>query len=291
MTAAGLAQERSRSDEAEPERPGKVVEYHLKGSLGLRYLRYTPRCGGLGAPLVVAVHGLSGRPRGYAQHLAPMAERFGAVVVAPHFARPRFRDYQRLGREGHGQRADLALIDLAETVAKQIGACQKRFFLMGYSGGAQFVHRFALAHPERVAAAVASSAGWYTFPDSRWPYPLGIGSARRLPGVSFAPNRFLRVPILVTVGERDTHRDRVLRKTARVDSQQGQTRLERAERWVEAMSHVAEERGMTPTVTLRTLPELGHCFASSMTRGGLGPLAFDHFFRRLSSDEAAADLE
>jgi pimeloyl-ACP methyl ester carboxylesterase len=38
-------------------------------------------------------------------------------------------------------------------------------YLSGHSGGAQFVQRYALAHPERVAASVLSSAGWYTFPN------------------------------------------------------------------------------------------------------------------------------
>jgi predicted esterase len=54
----------------------------------------------------------------------------------------------------------------------------------GFSGGAQFAHRFAYAHPERTQAVAAHSAGWYDPPPS-W--------ARQ-------------VPFLVTVGLEDTQR-------------------------------------------------------------------------------------
>jgi len=37
----------------------------------------------------------------------------------------------------------------------------------GFSGGAQFAHRFAFAHPERVRAVAAHSAGSYDPPPAR----------------------------------------------------------------------------------------------------------------------------
>lgn len=291
MTSAKLKRAEWPSAGADVRRSGKIVEGHLSGDPGLGYFAFSPAGGSTRAPLLVAVHGLSDRPDAHIQHLRSLAERFGVVVLAPHFSRPAFRDYQRLGREGRGERADRALLGLVEAVGRSIGAEWKRFFLMGYSGGGQFVHRFVLAYPDRVAAAVASSAGWYTFPDHTRSYPLGIGSARRLPGVSFDPERFLRVPILVTVGERDVRRDRVLRKTTRVDLQQGRTRLERAQRWVDAMVRAAEERGLAPSVSLRTLPDIGHCFSASMSRGRLGALAFTHLFGCARPDPRVTEPE
>ena len=55
------------------------------------------------------------------------------------------------------------------------GAAAGPFYLFGFSGGAQFAHRYVLAHPDRVAAAGIGAAGWYTFPDSATPYPYGLG--------------------------------------------------------------------------------------------------------------------
>src|SRR5207249_8718522 len=73
-------------------------------------------------------------------------------------------------------RVDESLVALADQVM-----AQSRFHLapaidvVGFSRGAQSAHRFALRHPERVAALATLSAGTHTMPTSPEPYPLGIG--------------------------------------------------------------------------------------------------------------------
>ncbi len=198
--------------------------------------------------------------------------------MAPHFSRPRFRDYQRLGRGGRGARADQALERLVEEVARETHARAGRVFLFGYSGGGQFVHRYVMAHPQRVAAAVVGSAGWYTFPDAERRYPRGIRTRGDLAGVRFEPDAFLRVPLLVTVGERDVERDASLRQSEALDREQGRNRVERAERWVEAMREAARQQGLPPAVALRRLEGVGHSFEDNVERGALAKLAFEHFF-------------
>ena len=145
------------------------------------------------------------------------------------------------------------------------------------SGGAQFAHRYTLAHPHRVNRLVVVGSGWYTFPNPRARYPYGIRRSRELPGVRFDPEEFLRIPITVMVGEKDTETTN-LRATPRVNRQQGKTRLERARRWVEAMREAAEIRGLAPLVTLETIPDGSHDFENLMKSGGLGERTFARLF-------------
>src|SRR5262245_66598595 len=107
-----------------------------------------------------------------------MCEEHGVVMMAPVFRKDVHRDYQRLGRKGKGNRVDLLLNKLVSEVASLSGADATRIHLFGFSGGAQFVHRYTMVHPARVAAAVVTSSGWYTFPDARERYPYAIRPIR-----------------------------------------------------------------------------------------------------------------
>jgi hypothetical protein len=51
---------------------------------------------------------------------------------------------------------------------------REKFILYGHSGGAQFVCRFILFHPEVIDTAAASSAGTFTFPRYDKDYPWGL---------------------------------------------------------------------------------------------------------------------
>jgi pimeloyl-ACP methyl ester carboxylesterase len=259
-------------DLAPPTR-AEVVLRTLPGEPELPYYLYVPERGGQNAPLLVTVHGISRNAKAHAHAFGRLAARHSAVVVAPRFAPKVYRDYQRLGRTWMGPRSDRALERLIDHVGRLTGADTKSIFLFGYSGGAQFVHRFAMAHPEKIAAAVVSSPGWYTFPDpGRW-YPYGIRQTRDLPGVRFDPTAFLKVPILVTVGELDIARSRSLRRSRFLDLQQGRTRLERAERWVDAMAEAAREHELPASVELAVLGDVHHSFSENVERAGLAEMA------------------
>jgi poly(3-hydroxybutyrate) depolymerase len=254
----------------------QVLWRALRADPSQQYLLYVPRAGGHGAPLLVDTHGFSRNVEEHATLFAPYAERYGVVLVAPYFSRDRHADYQRLGRKDV-RRADLALDAIVEEVETLTGAEADKFYLFGFSGGAQFAHRYALAHPERVARAVVAAAGWYTFPDGATRYPYGLALGDELPGVRFEPEAFLRVPIRVIVGEADTG-SRNLRRNARVDRQQGTTRRERAHNWTRAMRRAAEARGYEPLVTCEEVARAGHSFERFMREGGLGDKVFEALF-------------
>ena len=201
------------------------------------------------------------------------------VLVAPCFTPENFLDYQRLGRFNRGQRADLALLQLISRVAVRFGARADKIFLFGFSGGGQFVHRFAMAHPKNVAAYVTGAAGWYTFPDPAITYPRGIGKTHDLE-VEFDPMAFLQVPGAVIVGERDIHQGYSLNKSPKIVAQQGRHRLERACRWVAAMNAAAEQYGSGVHYSIFTMPRCNHCFSKSMKRGRMAQRVFQWLFKR-----------
>jgi len=263
----------------------QVLRLALRADSSQQYLLYVPGSGGRGAPLFIDVHGFSRNVEEHAALLAPYAEKYGVVLVSPFFDREGHDDYQRLGRLGHGRRADLALDAILQEVLSLTGASTGKFYLFGFSGGAQFAHRYALAHPERLAGAAVAAPGWYTFPDRETPYPYGLGPCAELPDVRFDPDAFLRVPITVFVGEADTGSEN-LRRNLQVDRQQGTTRRERAERWTAAMRRAAEARGYRPLVSCVRVAGIGHSFRQFMEAGELGSRVFESMFGPVSMTTA-----
>jgi len=265
-----------------PVTPGSVQLASVAAGTPLDYYLYVPPDGGRDARILAAVHGIGGHAAEQALLLAPLAERHRVVLVAPCFTNPPYRAYQRLGTRD--VRADHALERAVEEAARLTRANASQLFLIGYSGGGQFVHRYAMAHPRRVAAAVVAAAGWYTWPDATAPFPTGIGPAPRLPDLRFDADALLRVPMLVAAGEWDVERDAALRQRPEIDRRQGPHRLERARRWVEAMRRAAHDAGLPPVVSFRELPRTHHSFLASVRRGGLAELAFAFLF---ASEERA----
>src|SRR5262245_32847657 len=256
---------------------GPVVRVETTDHARRPYYLYIPSRGGEGAPLFIAVHGLSRNVVEHATLFAGYCERFGAVLVAPHFDEQQGNDFQRLGRTGHGTRSDHALDTIVEDVVHRTGAVAAPVHLFGFSGGAQFCHRYTMAYPHRVAGAVLAAAGWYTFPDPLLKYPYGIRSTRGLPNVRFDPEEFLRVPMTVIVGDRDVAGEH-LRSTEQVHQQQGRNRLERARNWVAAMQAAAAERRLESRVHLEVIPGGDHVFAGLMETRALGDRVFAALF-------------
>jgi len=256
---------------------GKVVHCVRQDGSAQSYYVYMPASGGANAPLLMVVHGISRNAEVQANAFPRLCEKYGVVMAVPVFGVDS-RDYQRLGRSGRGPRADAALDAVVDEVALRTGCKASSFPLFGISGGAQFAHRYVMAHPHRIASAVVVGSGWYTFPNPRARYPYGIRRNPELPGVRFDPEEFLRVPITVMVGDKDTETSG-LRNTPRVNRQQGKTRVERARRWVAAMREAAESRGLEPLVTIETIPNGGHDFASLMKTGKLGERSFSVLFK------------
>jgi pimeloyl-ACP methyl ester carboxylesterase len=229
--------------------------------------------------ILVAVHGVSRNAEEHIELLRPLAERYGVLLVAPVFAADRFRDFQRLGRKGRGPRADLALIRVLNELNTATGWDTSKVDIFGFSGGAQFAHRFALAHPQRVRRLALGAAGWYTMPDDTLRYPYGSGDVSGLDAVRLNAVAAARLPTIVLVGERDDRNDdEELNRSQIVCVSQGDTRLRRAQTWTRAMNIFAAGRGEPEQVSLVTLPGVAHSFRDAVIEGGLAAHVFRHCY-------------
>ena len=255
----------------------RLIRRVLATDPGQEYFLYVPSSGGDKAPVVVSVHGISRNADQHARFLSAYCEIHGAVLVAPLFDGEQHPDYQRLGRDGRGKRADLALHLILSEVAAATGASAEQIYLFGFSGGAQFAHRYTMAHPHRVARSVIASAGWYTLPDATRRYPNGTRPSKKLSGVRFDAEEFLNVPMTVLVGVDDVMQ-RGLRRRPRLDVDQGISRVERARSFVAAMKSCADSHYMESLCEYEELENCDHSFKRSILRSGLGERVFAAFF-------------
>jgi len=200
------------------------------------------------------------------------------ILVAPIFSRRYFGDYQRLGREGGGRRADHAIQLISHEVETLTGANSSKISLFGFSGGGQFVHRYAMAYPDHVRRLVVGAAGWYTYPDASCKFPYGTAPSPRLSEVCFNARRFLQVPACVLVGQWDIKCDTGLNRSAKIQRQQGTTRLERGKRWIDAMNQAAMAHDIDTSYEFTILPGIDHDFTRAMKNGSLGEHVFRYLF-------------
>ncbi|MBI1336768.1 MAG: hypothetical protein GC164_07390 [Phycisphaera sp.] len=103
--------------------------------------------------LVVGVHGWKGNGKG-AGGLAGWVNKFDCIVVGPSFPND---GYQTLGF-----RSDEQLIAIAGELGKQY-KLHPKLYIHGFSGGAQYAHRFMMKYPQYVVGCSSHSAGsWAT---------------------------------------------------------------------------------------------------------------------------------
>jgi len=258
---------------------GRPVVLESKTAPHLPYHLFLPRERHPEGRILVSVHGVSRNAEEHIELLRPLAERYGVLLIAPVFGANRFPDFQRLGRNGRGPRADLALIRVLNELSAATAWDTSKIDMFGFSGGAQFAHRFALAHPQRVRSLAIGAAGWYTMPDDTLPYPYGISVASGLDAVRLNAIAASRLPALVLVGERDDcDDDEELNRSKIVRRNQGVNRLERARTWTQAMNAFAASRGEPAVASLVTLPGVDHSFRDAVIDGDLAAHVFRHCY-------------
>jgi pimeloyl-ACP methyl ester carboxylesterase len=93
---------------------------------------------------------------------------------------------------------------MVREVAETTGCEGERFFLHGYSGGGQFVHRYLLLHPGRVRAASVGAPGAVTLLDEAQPWWGGTADVHERFGHPLDLAAVREVPVQLVVGSDDT---------------------------------------------------------------------------------------
>lgn len=223
---------------------------------------------------LLAIHGISRNAHELTAAFASAAEATGRIVVIPHFAAEKWPIYQRITRRA---RPDTSLLSLLATLRAMDKVFEGPIDLFGYSGGAQLAHRFAMLYPETAGDLHLGAAGWYTFPDADVAYPYGCAdadekSARWSRRMRCALPHFLQRRITVYAGSKDIERDAALRTNPMVDRLQGTHRMERAERYVNALNEQQLRLGLSATSRLNVLADCDHSFSACAERGSLALL-------------------
>lgn len=153
------------------------VETVLKDSEGKDAFLYTPSAEpeqGKTYWLAVGVHGANGKGKG-AGGIAGWAEDKDVIVLGPSF-------------ENGYQAGDGVHEATLKALVAEVGKTWKlhpKFFLHGFSGGAQFAHRFAFRNPTLLIGVSAHSAGSWNAVDPK------NAAAKKL-------------PFVISCGEKDT---------------------------------------------------------------------------------------
>jgi predicted esterase len=221
--------------------------------------------------LLVVVHGYGARRnnargrqrvRDFAASWGRAVEMYPWVVMAPHFDQKRFsNDYQRLNRAG--LRADLRLNRLIKAIGAQsrpLNIDTQKIFLLGFSGGGQFVHRYVAFNGQRVSRAVVGAPGWFMWPDLDLPYPIGMGEPHAPQKGSERLRRLCRQEMLLLVGDRDRVQGayRSAYHGIDLDVLQGRGRRKRAANWFAALEKAADELNMDHHCCIRILKNTYH---------------------------------
>jgi poly(3-hydroxybutyrate) depolymerase len=110
-----------------------------------------------------------------------------AIVISPSFSNDDY-NASRFPSLGEGEFLDAVLKEVRSGYT-----IRPRIFLTGYSRGGQFSHRYALAHPDRVAAVAPIASGTWTTPDGRF-LVEGLGELSDVRAFLADPANAARVP-------------------------------------------------------------------------------------------------
>lgn len=139
-------------------------------------------------PVFVVVPGLSGRGDQFvSQEFKKFADSEAMVIVAPSFVWDESNWDSGQSYQYPAAWSGNALLRIIDQVEEKAGITTSRFYLFGFSAGAQFALRFCLWKPEQCIACAAHAGG---------------GSA--------VPDRKVDVRFFVTVGTQDTSRKEIV---------------------------------------------------------------------------------
>ena len=227
--------------------------------------------------ILVSVHGYNGRKddqssrkrvKRAAERWSHLADNNGWVVISPHFDQKRFNnDYQRLNFLRI--RSDVRLNQIIIKVERMLGGIRTdKLLLFGFSGGGQFVHRYAAFNPSRIERAVAAASGWYLWPDSTLPYPIGTeqNSLKNLPKPQIL--KLCQVNLLILVGEHDAEQGSFRHefKGHNLIALQGKGRRVRAENWIESLKKFSRLHDKYFKITLKLVPNTGHSISKRLKK-------------------------
>lgn len=222
------------------------------------------------SPIWIVIHGAR---RNVAEHIgfdyydvwAPLAERYGALLLLPEFVKRRWPTSWQF-QLGNVRTRALKSIPWEQTgfaVAEKAfhravamtGSTRRRFSLYGHGAGAQWVQRYVLHSGGRyIERAVAANAGWYLLPDDEFNYPYGL---RKAPIARATLRRAFATDFVLLLGKGDTSTGGILRDNAETRAQGG-NRYERGQFYFRRAASAASRLNARFAWRLAEVSSAGH---------------------------------
>ncbi|WP_445190522.1 alpha/beta hydrolase [Shinella sp. WSD5-1] len=156
-------------------------------------------------PLAVLVHGSLRDADILRDAFIDFAEAHQCLLLAPLFPAG-IDDAEDLHNYKHiayrGIRYDLIVLDMIEELAGRYRVAKEKVLMHGFSGGAQFAHRFFYLHPGRLRAVSVGAPGTVTLPDQRdwW---VGVKGMEEVFGRPLDVAAMRDVAVQLVIGDQD----------------------------------------------------------------------------------------
>ncbi len=211
--------------------------------------------------LLVFFHGMHADADVYRDRARPLADRLGAIVVAPRFEPPRFAVpfYQRGGVAPDGvfvppgRRTVDLIAPLVAWAAAACGCPGLPHALIGHSAGGQFLSRVAAFAPTGATRYVVANPSTWVLPSLHDAVPYGFAGT---PDAQAALRAYLALPITALLGTDDTGTSNLASEPEAVA--QGATRLERGRNTFARAKAAAAALGCPFNWTIAEVPGIGH---------------------------------
>jgi len=150
--------------------------------------------------------------------------------------------------------------EVIQSILKGEGDIKRDHYLLGHSGGGQFLTRYVAMEPVTAKRVVAANAGTYPFPRLDWDWGYGFG---KLPKDLQRDDRFkqmLGTPMTIYLGLADTSDSTESGNFDASDdaNRQGKFRLERGRNFFKYGGKLAKEKGWKFNWTEVEVPGVGH---------------------------------
>jgi len=254
----------SASPGVAPEGKGEVSVG--EGDRAIQVFTYKPK-GFSNGPIFFVFHGAKRNAEDYRNWSIVLADKHRAMVAAPFFDQERFLAhlYSWGGiltkdgklRDRKGWSFPIAT-DVIQTILKREGDPKREHYLIGHSGGGQFLSRYVAMEPVTAKRVVAANAGTYAFPRLDWDWGYGFG---KLPKEFQNEERFkkmLETPLTVYLGMADTLAEGENFDASAEANREGKVRLERGRVFFEYGQKLAKQKGWKFNWTKVEVPNVGH---------------------------------
>jgi pimeloyl-ACP methyl ester carboxylesterase len=148
--------------------------------------------------------------------------------------------------------------EVIQDILKREGDPKRDHYLIGHSGGGQFLTRYVAMEPVTAKRVVSANAGTYPFPRLDWDWGYGFGKLPRDLQNEDRLKKMVETPMTIYLGLADT-----IPKGENFDdspeaNRQGKVRLERGRNFFEYCQKLAKEKAWKFNWTKVEVPNVGH---------------------------------